>query len=113
MKLCLIIQKSIQATGDSKRALRFCRQAIDAGHDIRCVFFYRPAVDHAQPQLTGEYLAIQQQWQRWSQQQKIPLIACHTVAERMGLTDFAEHFEDSGLTALVQAMADADRTLQL
>lgn len=112
MKLCLIIQNSINDLRDSERALRFCRQAQKAGHQINCVFFYRRAVDHAQTQLTGAQQARQQQWQQWSQQQQVPLVVCQTVAERVGLSAFADHFDASGLTALVQAMAAADRTLQ-
>jgi tRNA 2-thiouridine synthesizing protein D len=112
VQLCLILQKSISEHLYSERALRFAQQAIAAGQQINCVFFYRSAVNHAKTELSGSAQALQQKWQSWSTQQQVPLIVCHTVAERMGLSDFAPGYQDAGLTALVQAMASADRTLQ-
>ncbi|RUO77484.1 DsrE family protein [Idiomarina seosinensis] len=111
-KLCLVLQRSINEASFSERALRFARQAVSEGHQLNCVFFYRQSVDHAQNNLNGDSKALQQQWQSFSQQSQVPLVACHTVAERLNINDFAEGFEDSGLTALVAAMAQADRTLQ-
>ncbi|WP_404402814.1 DsrE family protein [Idiomarina seosinensis] len=111
-KLCLVLQRSINEPSFSERALRFAGQAVRAGHELNCVFFYRQSVDHARNNLNANGKALQQQWQSFSQQHQVPLIVCHTVAERLDINDFAEGFEDSGLTALVAAMAEADRTLQ-
>lgn len=112
MKLCLILQKDIDQPVSSERALRFAKEALKAGHDIACVFFYRAAVSHARAGLSGSALELQADWQSWAEQNKVPLIVCHTVAERLGITEFAHGYQDAGLTALVQAMASAERTLQ-
>lgn len=112
MKLCLVLQKDINDAIYSERALRFAQQALKSGQDIACVFFYRAAVSHARTELPDSARELQQRWQTWAEQHHIPLIVCHTVAEKMGLDNFAAGFQDAGLTALVQAMASADRTLQ-
>lgn len=110
--LCIMLQHSIAQPQFSRRALRFCRQALQQGHRIECVFFYRQAVDHAAQSNDADTREVQQQWQQFARQHDVALVACHTVAERLNIGEFAEGFEDSGLTALVQAMASADRTLQ-
>lgn len=111
-QLCIVMQSSVQQAQQSSRALRFCRQAIADGHQLTCVFFYRQSVDHAATDLANSEQQLQQQWQQFSQRHAIPLVVCHTVAERQGLTQFAPYFDDTGLTALVSAMAKSDRTLQ-
>ncbi|MGM0481981.1 MAG: DsrE/DsrF/TusD sulfur relay family protein [Pseudomonadota bacterium] len=111
-KLCLILQQSIGDPAFSQRALRFAQQAATHGHTVNCVFFYRQSVDHARKDLSASARSLQRQWLQLSEQHRIPLIACHTAAERLAISDFAEGFQDSGLTALVSAMAQADRTLQ-
>lgn len=110
--LCIVLKHSIEDNHSSQRALRFCRAAL-VNNQINCVFFYQQSVDHAKTQLATTALDMQRQWQVFSQQHGIPLIACHTVAERMGIEAFAEGFTDAGLTGLVSAMAKADKTIQL
>lgn len=112
-QLCIVLQSSVHKHHQSKRALRFCQQLMQQRHKINCLFFYRQAVDHASTDIENEALEIQRQWQAFAKQYDIPLVVCHTVAERKGLNGFAERFDDAGLTALVSAMASADRTLQL
>lgn len=111
-KLTLIIQSSANDRAKSVEAIQFIHAAMSSEHDIVCVFFYREAVDHALLPIPAENEELLTQWKDLSRQYEIPLVVCHTVAERQGIEDFHPGFEASGLTALAAAIANSDRTLQ-
>lgn len=111
-KLTLILQSSASNQKRSLDALTFANNAIKQGHEITCLFFYRQAVDHAIAQISAENEALIQQWSDFKNQSGIPLVVCHTVAERIGIDKFHPSFEATGLTALSKAIATSDRTLQ-
>ena len=111
-KLTLILQSSASNQKRSLDALTFAKNAIKQGHEITCLFFYRQAVDHAIAQTSAENEALIQQWSDLKNQSGIPLVVCHTVAERIGIDEFHPSFEATGLTALSKAIATSDRTLQ-
>lgn len=111
-KLTLIIQSSANDRAKSVEAIQFIHAALNLGHEIICAFFYREAVDHAQVPTPEKNEELVTQWKSLSHQHQIPLVVCHTVAERMGVNEFHPAFEASGLTALAAAIANSDRTLQ-
>lgn len=111
-KLTCIIQSSAIEQSKSAEALQFIRAAAELKHDIACVFFYRDAVDHALATPLDNTRDLIEQWEALSARYAIPLVVCHTVAERKGINDFHPAFDPSGLTALAKATADSDRTLQ-
>ena len=111
-KFTLIVQSSASNQKRSLDALTFAKNAIKQGHEITCLFFYRQAVDHAIAQTSAENEALIQQWSDFKNQSGIPLVVCHTVAERIGIDEFHPSFEATGLTALSKAIATSDRTLQ-
>ena len=111
-KLTLIVQSSASNQKRSLDALTFAKSALEQGHEIACLFFYRQAVDHAVAQTPAENETLIQQWSDFKNQSGIPLVVCHTVAERMGIDEFHPSFEATGLTALSKAIATSDRTLQ-
>lgn len=111
-QLTCIIQHSANEHHKSVDALRFIQAAAQYGHEVVCVFFYREAVDHAVVSPSGNILSLVQQWETLSKQLSIPLVVCHTAAERKAISDFNPAFDASGLTALAKAIATSDRTLQ-
>lgn len=111
-KLTLILQSSVKERSQSMDALAFAKAAIAAGHAIACVFFYRKSVNHAAFPTPTENEDLITQWEEFSQHNQIPLVVCHTVAERKGIEKLHPSFEASGLTALAAAIANSDRTLQ-
>ncbi|MGM0428887.1 MAG: sulfurtransferase complex subunit TusD [Pseudomonadota bacterium] len=111
-KITLIIQNSAEQHLKSHEALSFALAAINSGHEIVCAFFYREAVNHALLPTPNENKALINQWEAMSHQHNVPLVVCHTVAERKGIEEFHSSFNASGLTALATAIANSDRTLQ-
>lgn len=111
-KLTLILQNSVKERAQSMNALAFAKAAIASGHTIACVFFYRESVNHAELPTPAENEDLITQWEEFIQQNHVPLVVCHTVAERKGMKKFHPSFEASGLTTLATAMATSDRTLQ-
>ncbi|RUO72942.1 sulfurtransferase complex subunit TusD [Idiomarina ramblicola] len=111
-KLTLILQSSVKEHAQSMDALAFAKAAIATGHTITCVFFYRESVNHATFPAPTENEDLITRWDAFSQHNQVPLVVCHTVAERKGMEKFHPSFEASGLTALATAMANSDRTLQ-
>ncbi|MCK7458645.1 sulfurtransferase complex subunit TusD [Idiomarina aminovorans] len=111
-KITLIIQSSAEDQPKSLEALSFARAAIKSGHEIPCVFFYRNAVNHALQPTPDQNRDLITQWEALSHQYQVPLVVCHTVAERKGIESFQPSFEPSGLTALATAIANSERTLQ-
>ncbi|MGM7317545.1 sulfurtransferase complex subunit TusD [Idiomarina sp. ST10R2A5] len=111
-KITLIVQNSPEESLKSQEALSFALAAINSGHEIACVFFYREAVKHALLPTPDENRALINQWETISRHHDIPLVVCHTVAERKGIEEFHPSFQASGLTALATAIANSDRTLQ-
>lgn len=111
-QLTCIIQHSASEHHKSVDALRFIQAAVRCGHQIMCVFFYRDAVDHAVASPSDDIQSLVQQWEALSEQLSVPLVVCHTAAERKAIADFNPAFDASGLTALSKAIATSDRTLQ-
>lgn len=111
-KFTLIVQSSASNQKRSLDALTFAKSALKQGHDISCLFFYRNAVDHALADIPSANKDVINAWSEFREQYNMPLVVCHTVAERVGIDEFHPSFDATGLTALSKAIATSDRTLQ-
>ena len=111
-KFTLIVQSSASNQKRSLDAPTFAKNALKQGHEVTCLFFYRQAVDHAVAKAPPESAELIKQWSEFKEQYQVPLVVCHTVAERIGIDKFHPSFEATGLTALSKAIATSDRTLQ-
>ncbi|MBY6185422.1 sulfurtransferase complex subunit TusD [Marinobacter hydrocarbonoclasticus] len=107
-------------------ALRFAEAALDAGHEVRQVFFYQDGVQNASRLLcpASDELNLSQRWDALHQR-GVPLVSCVSAGLRRGVID-VEAAEDAdldaanlsasfilgGLGEYVTAAAGADRTVQ-
>ncbi|MBY5920500.1 sulfurtransferase complex subunit TusD [Ferrimonas balearica] len=107
-------------------ALRFAEAALEAGHQVRQVFFYQDGVQNASRLLcpASDELDLAARWQRLHER-GIPLVSCVSAGLRRGVID-VEAAEDAeldaanlsacfilgGLGEYVTAAATADRTVQ-
>ncbi len=107
-------------------ALRFAEAALDAGHQVRQVFFYQDGVQNASRLLcpASDELNLAERWDKLHQR-GVALVSCVSAGLRRGIID-VEAAEDAGLDVAnlsanmtlgglgeyVTAAATADRTVQ-
>ena len=126
MKFAVVVLGAPQASGACTSALQFSQAVIAEGHELIRVFFYEDGVLAASalaapPQ---DEIDITQQWQRFSQEHKVELIACIASCLRRGIvnateaeryeksaSNLADGFEISGLGQLIDATINADRVV--
>ena len=103
-------------------AYRFVEAALNRGHDVVRVFFYRDGVGHAFARCAdaGKPDASRPDWAGLARRHALELTFCTAAAERRGLylTDqpepaapCVEGFTPGGLAAWVDACLKADRVL--
>jgi tRNA 2-thiouridine synthesizing protein D len=104
-------------------AYRFIEAALDRGHGVVRVFFYRDGVGHAFARCVdaGNPDASRPDWAGLARRHTLELTFCTAAAERRGLylTDkpepvapaWADGFSPGGLAAWVDACLKADRIL--
>ena len=127
MIFAIAVYGSPHATTSHQHALKFCRAAIDAGHEINRVFFYHDAVyiahaSRVSPQDEGD---LTREWSDLSAQSGCELAVCIANAQKRGVLDEAEAernekpstslapgFELVGLGQLIDAAATADRFVE-
>lgn len=126
MKINVLVTGALYDSAAAFSALRFCRAALEAGHQISQVFFYQQAIYQANQlaaPLADEFDATTQ-WQELSDSYRFPLMVCVSASERRGVLN-AEQMEELdketcnmhpafsvvGLTSFHSACIDADRTV--
>ncbi|MBV0931821.1 sulfurtransferase complex subunit TusD [Marinobacterium weihaiense] len=126
MIFTLVIHTAPYQAPAAGTALRFARAALDAGHSIYRVFFYRDGVHNATslaaPPRDEQH--IPQQWQALAEQHDLDLVVCIAAAVRRGIMDdneakrheknaanLATGFELSGLGQLIEATQASDRVI--
>jgi len=107
-------------------ALRFCRAALAAGHQVERVFFYGAGVLNSNGLMSppSDETNLHRQWCDLAKQCQVPLIVCIAAAVRRGMLnqeeaeryDKSQHnvpapFEVSGLGQLIDGIASSDRTI--
>jgi len=125
MKINLLVSGGLYTQQSGYSAWRFCRAALDAGHEISQVFFYQDGVTQgsalAAP-LNDEFDMLAA-WLELSEG-GVELVVCVSAGERrgmvgqdqvneLGMEQYNLHsaFTVAGLGVLHQASLDADRTV--
>lgn len=111
MRIDLLIQGGPLATSAAKDALAFARAAIDAGHSVGRVFFYKEAVAIGN-RFAEEKRGLRAAWLDFGGRNRVELVLCVSAAERRGVVaehTLAEGFLLAGLGVLVETMAESDR----
>ena len=126
MKYALQLNSSPCAKRSGLDALRFAEAAVQAGHEIIRVFFYKEGVYHAfrfnSP--PDDELQLTKRWSELAALHNIDLVVCISAAQRRGLLsadeanlqgktddDLAEGFRIAGLGLWLEASLQADRCL--
>jgi len=126
MKFSLAIYGAPYSNQGSQSALHFAKAAIEAGHEIYRLFFYRDGVHNgstlaAPPQ---DEINIPAEWHKLVANHEIDAVVCVASALRRGVLDateanryeksganLAEQFTISGLGQLVEAGMESDRLI--
>ncbi len=90
----LTLTASPDTPGQHRRAQRFARAAMAAGHRLRQVFFYQDAVLVVSAGVSEELCG---DWSRLASDAECPLYVCVSAAERRGITDCSAPWEIVGL----------------
>lgn len=122
MQYTLLILSPPDLGNSALHALRFAESAINAGHSLRCVFFYDAgaltALSHCEA--ASDELDIRSAWSDLAMSAGITLSACVASAARYGIGDGSDSgkldrllpgFEIAGLGELVTASAESDRLM--
>ena len=126
MKYAVQVNAAPYASQAGIDAYRFIEAALDAGHQVLRVFFYKDGIYHALRYATppDDELPISQNWSVLAKQHQIDLVVCISAAQRRGLLcsdeakrqhkhddDLAEGFRIAGLGLWLEATVAADRCL--
>lgn len=110
----------------SRRALRFAQAALDGGHEIVRLFFYRDGVHSAAGNVVSpqDELDLSREWRDFVQQHQLDAVVCIAAALRRGVLNAEEAqrygkpaanlqapWELSGLGQLHEAAQLADRLI--
>lgn len=127
MNYVLQITSSPYASNAGLCAYRFACAALQAGHHIQQIFFYREGIYHAWRTITppDDELNLTALWSQLAAQHNVNLVVCISAAQRRGLLsadeaqrqgrhhqDWAEGFQVAGLGLWLDASLQADRCLQ-
>ncbi|EED34488.1 DsrE/DsrF-like family protein [Luminiphilus syltensis NOR5-1B] len=104
MIMTLVVQAGPEQGQAPQRALAFARAAIDAGHQLHCVFFYRGGVE-----VSGSE-ADAPEWGALHSETGTPLLLCSSSAETYGLSG-DRHFAIAGLGTLIEAGVHSARVV--
>lgn len=126
MKYALQVNSSPCASHSGLDAYRFAEAAIQAGHEIIRIFFYKEGVYHAfrYNSPPDDELQLTALWSKLAATHGIDLVVCISAAQRRGLlaadeaslqgksdNDLADGFRIAGLGLWVEASMQADRCL--
>ena len=112
MRFGLLIQGGALATGAAPTALGFAQAAVEAGHEVRRVFFYKDAVAIGN-RFAADERGVRAAWAEFGKRHDVELVLCVGSAQRRGVVEetVAEGFQLAGLGLLVEAMIEADRLI--
>lgn len=126
MKYALQLSTAPYASNAGIEAYRFCEAALQAGHQVLRVFFYKDAIYHALRYTTppDDEINLSQLWSQLAESHGIDLVVCISAAQRRGLLcsdeakrqdklddDLAAGFRIAGLGLWLEASLQADRCL--
>jgi len=110
LRIDLLVQGEPLETGAPSRALNFARAALDAGHRIGRVFFYKDAVAMGN-RFASDEGDIREGWTRLASSHGFELAICIAAAARRGIVEesIADGFNIVGLGQLIEAAEQSDR----
>jgi len=126
MKFALQLHASPYASSAGLDAYCFIQAALQAGHQILQVFFYKDGIYHAfrYAQAPDDEIQITRRWSALAEQHQIDLVVCISAAQRRGLLcadearrqgkldqDVAPGFRIAGLGQWLEASLQADRCI--
>lgn len=126
MKYAVQVNSAPYNNNAGLEAYRFIQAALQAGHQVPRVFFYKDGIYHALRHATppDDEINLTALWSSLARQHQIDLVVCISAAQRRGLlcedearrqgkadTDVAEGFRIAGLGLWLEASLDADRCL--
>ncbi len=103
----LVVQAAPDSGLGQQRALLFAHALLEAGHQLKRVFFYQQG---AQLALLWESSAAAA-WIDLTRTSATELVLCSASAERYGVVAAPDGFVIGGLGALMEAGLDSDRLL--
>lgn len=127
MKYAIQINASPNQSNGGETAYQFIKAALEGGHDIVRVFFYKEGIYHAFQYITppDDEINPVKRWSDLAEKYQVDLVVCISAAQRRGLLepieakrqgktecDVAEGFRVAGLGLWVEAMLSADRFLE-
>jgi len=95
--------------------LNFAKATLGAGHTIDAIFLYQEAIWHASEHfmIAKDEVQLNDQWQSFVNDSKIPLLLCITAAEKRGLDiKNTGPFTVAGLAEFAMTVAKADKWIQ-
>ena len=126
MKFAVQLNSSPYASDAGQDAYYFIQAALQAGHEILRVFFYKDGIYHAfryasPPEDENQF---NRNWALLAKQHQIDLVVCISAAQRRGLlctdeaqrqgkqdNDLADGFRIAGLGQWLEATLQADRCI--
>ena len=127
MKYAIQINASPYQSNSGENAYQFVKTALEMGHEIVRLFFYKEGVYHAFSYMTppDDEVNPVKRWSDLAEKYQLDLVVCIWAAQRRGLlepveakrqgkveSDVAEGFRVAGLGLWVEAMLSADRFLE-
>lgn len=127
MNYVLQITSSPYASNAGLCAYRFACAAIEMGHNIQQIFFYREGIYHAWRSITppDDEINLTKCWSELAANHQVDLVVCISAAQRRGLlnqdeaqrqgkqdNDWADGFRVAGLGMWIDASLQADRCIQ-
>ncbi len=126
MKYAVQVNTSPYASNAGLDAFYFIKAALNAGHSVLRVFFYKDGIYHALRYATppDDEIQFNRNWSELAGQHRIDLVVCISAAQRRGLlcadeakrqgkfdNDVAEGFRIAGLGQWLEATLLADRCI--
>lgn len=126
MKFALLVTAAPYSQQGAATALRFAQAALQAGHTIERVFFFRDGIHNASnlSVVPQDEVNVPAAWQTFCREQQIDTVACVSAALRRGVLDaresqrhrlpaanMADSMQIGGLGLLTEAIIHADRVV--
>ncbi|MCK9605858.1 MAG: sulfurtransferase complex subunit TusD [Methylomonas sp.] len=126
MKYAIQVNAGLYASNAGLIAHRFIQAALQDGHQILQVFFYREGIQHAFRYVLppDDEINLTASWSRLAVERHIDLVVCISAAQRRGLlcddearrqgaadNQLADGFRIAGLGQWLEATLKADRCL--
>jgi len=127
MKYAIQINASPYQSNSGENAYQFVKAALEMGHEVVRIFFYKEGVYHAFRYVTppDDEINPVKRWSELAEKYQLDLVVCISAAQRRGLlevteakrqakkdNDVADGFRVAGLGLWVEAMLEADRFLE-